>query len=148
MTDTEFAQRAAEASLAEVKLGNLAEQEGATQIIRDFGKRMVADHSKAEDTLKTVAATSKLTPPTAVNVRDQAFCDRLSKLSGEAFDHTYARDMVRDRGNHLTDFRYEASDGKDAAVKNFASRALPSLETDLKLAHEMVQNLSAQGPER
>ncbi len=144
MTDAEFAQRAAEANLAEVKLGNLAEQQGTTQTIKDFGKRMVADHSKAEDTLKAVAATGKITLPTALDARDQAICDRLSKLSGEAFDRTYARDMLRDHRNDVAEFRDEASDGKDAAIKNFASQTLPTLETHLKLAHEMVQGVSAQ----
>ncbi|MGB9066929.1 MAG: DUF4142 domain-containing protein [Candidatus Acidiferrales bacterium] len=144
MTDAEFAQRAEEANLAEVKLGSLAAQQGATQTIKDFGKRMVADHSKAEDTLKTVAATSKITLPTALDARDQAICDRLSKLSGEAFDRTYARDMLRDHRNDVAEFRDEASDGKDAALKNFASQTLPTLETHLKLAHEMVQSVSAQ----
>jgi putative membrane protein len=144
MTDAEFARRAAEANLVEVKLGNLAEQQGTTRTIKDFGKRMVTDHNKAEDTLKTVAATSKITLPTALDAKDQAFCDQLSKLSGEAFDRTYARDMVRDHSNDVAQFRYEASDGKDTAIKNFASQTLPTLETHLKLAHEMVQSVSAQ----
>ena len=59
MTDAEFARSAAEANLAEVKLGNLAQQQGTTQMIKDFGKRMVTDRSNAEDSLKTAAATSK-----------------------------------------------------------------------------------------
>ncbi len=144
MNDAEFAQRAAEANLAEVKLGNLAEQKGTTETVKDFGKRMVADHSKAEDTLKTVAATNQITLPTALDAKDQAICDQLSKLSGEAFDRAYARDMLRDHRNDVAEFRDEASDGKDAAIKNFASRTLPTLETHLKLAHEMVQTVSAQ----
>jgi putative membrane protein len=109
---------------------------------------MVTDHGKAEDTLKTVAATSEITLPTVLDAKDRAFCDRLSKLSGEAFDRTYARDMVRDHRNDVAEFRYEASDGKDAAIKNFASQTLPTLETRLKLAHEMLQSVSAQKDQR
>ena len=50
ITDTEFAQKAAAANMAEVKLGQLAEQKGTTDTVKDFGKRMVTDHSTAEET--------------------------------------------------------------------------------------------------
>ena len=145
MTDAEFARSAAEANLAEVKLGNLAEQQGTTQTIKDFGKRMVTDHSNAEDSLKTAAASSKIDLPTTLDAKDQAVYDRLAKLSGEAFDRAYARDMVRDHRGDLIEFRHEANDGKDAAIKTFASKTLPTLETHLKLAHQMYHSVSAQG---
>ncbi|MFZ3214548.1 MAG: DUF4142 domain-containing protein [Candidatus Acidiferrales bacterium] len=74
----------------------------------------------------------------------QATYDRLAKLSGEAFDRAYARDMVRDHRSDVATFRYEANDGKDTAIKNFASQTLPTLETHLKLAHEMYHSVSAQ----
>lgn len=145
MTDAEFARRAAEANLAEIKLGNLAEQQGTTQTIKDFGKRMVTDHSNAEDSLKTAAASGKIELPTTLDAKDQAVYDRLAKLSGEAFDRAYALDMVRDHRGDVAEFRHEANDGKDAAIKAFASKTLPTLETHLKLAHEMYHSVSAQG---
>jgi putative membrane protein len=145
ITDAEFAQRAAEGNLAEVKLGNLAEQQGTTQTVKDFGKRMVTDHSKAEDALKTAAESSKITLPTTLDGKDQATYDRLAKLSGEAFDRAYAHDMVRDHRGDVAEFRYEAKDGKDDAIKGFASETLPTLETHLKLASEMYHSVSPQG---
>ena len=144
MTDAEFAKKAAEANLAEVKLGNLAEQLGTTSTVKDFGKRMVTDHSKAEDNLKSAAATSKITLPTSLDAKDQAVYDHLSKLSGEAFDRAYAHDMVRDHKGDIAEFQHEANDGKDASIKNFASETLPTLETHLKLAREMLHSVSAQ----
>ena len=147
MTDAEFAKKAAEANLAEVKLGNLAEQQGTTSTVKDFGKRMVIDHSKAEDNLKSAAATSKITLPTSLDTKDQAVYDHLSKLSGEAFDRAYAHDMVRDHKGDIAEFQHEANDGKDASIKNFASETLPTLETHLKLAREMLHSVSAQKSE-
>jgi putative membrane protein len=144
MSDAEFARSAAEANLAEVKLGNLAQQQGTTQTIKDFGKRMVTDHSNAEDNLKTAAASSKIDLPTTLDAKDQAVYDRLAKLSGEAFDRAYALDMVRDHRGDVAEFRHEANDGKDAAIKTFASNTLPTLETHLKLAREMYHSVSAQ----
>ena len=144
MSDAEFARSAAEANLAEVKLGNLAQQQGTTQTIKDFGKRMVTDHSNAEDNLKSAAASSKIDLPTTLDAKDQAVYDRLAKLSGEAFDRAYALDMVRDHRGDVAEFRHEANDGEDAAIKTFASNTLPTLETHLKLAREMYHSVSAQ----
>ena len=148
ITDTEFAQKAAEANMAEVKLGQLAEQKGTTDTVKDFGKKMLTDHSTAEENLKSATTKDKITLPTTLDAKDQAAYDRLSKLSGEAFDRAYARDMVRDHRVDVAEFRHEANDGKDAAIKGFASQTLPILEDHLKLAREMNRGVSAKNVSR
>ena len=145
MSDAEFARSAAEANLAEVKLGNLAEQQGTTQTIKDFGKRMVTDHSQC-----------RRQPEVRGGVQQDRRCPRLSmprirpcttglrncqaKLS-IVLTRYY---MVRDHRGDVAEFRHEANDGEDAAIKTFASNTLPTLETHLKLAREMYHSVSAQ----
>jgi len=143
LSDTEFAKMAAEGGLAEVKLGQLAEEKGTDQAVKDFGKRMVTDHSKADDSLKTAASDDKIELPSDLSAKDQAAYNRLSKLSGEAFDRTYARDMVRDHRTDIAEFRQEAQDGKDASIKGFASQTLPTLEDHLKLARQVLRSTLA-----
>jgi putative membrane protein len=144
MSDAAFARAADEANLTEVKLGQLAEEKGTTQTIKDFGKRMVTDHGKAEDALKVAAAKDKVSLPESLDTKDQDLYNSLSKLSGNAFDRAYQHDMVTNHENDIAAFRHEANDGKDAAIKSFASETLPTLETHLHLANEMSQNTSAQ----
>ena len=143
ISDTEFAKMAARGGLAEVKFGQLAEDKGSAQTVKDFGKRMVADHSKADDDLKTIATEDKISLPTELSAKDQAAYDRLSKLSGEAFDRAYARDMVRDHSADVAEFRLESKDGKDASIKDFAAQKLPTLEDHLKQAREMLRSTAA-----
>lgn len=146
MSDSAFAKAAAEGGFAEVKLGDLAEQKGSSQEVKDFGKRMVADHSKADNNLKSAA--SKVNPPlslpTQMSAKDQATYDSLSKLSGSAFDRAYAQDMVRDHVGDIAAFQHEANDGKDASIKEFASKTLPTLEGHLKSAREMEHSVTAK----
>jgi putative membrane protein len=144
VSDMEFTHKAAEANITEVKLGQLAEQKGTTDTVKDFGKRMVTDHNTAEENLKSAASKYKINLPAALDAKDQAVYDRLSKLSGEAFDRAYARDMVRDHRTDVAEFRHEANDGKDATIKAFASQTLPTLEEHLKLAREMNRSVSAK----
>jgi len=144
MSDAAFARAANEANLTEVKLGQLAEEKGTTQTIKDFGKRMVTDHTKAEDALQSAAAKDKVTLPASLDAKDAALYNSLSKLSGNAFDRAYQHDMIANHTNDVAAFRHEANDGKDAAIKGFASETLPTLETHLRLANEMSESTSAQ----
>src|SRR5215469_3502759 len=143
--DTDFAKEAAQGGLAEVKLGQLAEEKGSSQAVKDFGKRMVADHSAANDKLKTVASREKVMLPTTVNKKDQKTYDQLSQLSGDAFDRAYARDMVKDHQHDVAAFKEEASNGQNPAIKGFASETLPTLEDHLKMAREMQRSVSEAG---
>ena len=143
MTDAQFAKQAAEGGIAEVKLGQLAQDKGTSQQVKDFGKRMADDHSKANDQLKSTASGDNIALPEQMNAKDQAEYDHLSKLSGATFDRAYARQMVLDHENDIAAFRHEANDGKDASMKSFASRTLPTLQDHLKMARQMYNGVLA-----
>ena len=139
MSDAHFAKEAAAGGMAEVKMGQLAQEKGSNETVKSFGEKMVHDHSEANEKLKSVAGEEKIELPTTLSKEDQATYDHLSSLSGDAFDKAYARDMVRDHLKDIAAFKKEAADGKNEAVKNFASETVPTLETHLKLAHQMAQ---------
>jgi putative membrane protein len=141
ISDTTFAREAAEAGIAEVKFGQLAEDKGSSQEVKDFGKRMVTDHTKANDQLKADASKEKFTLPTDMSKRDQMAYDRLSKLSGTAFDRAYARDMVRDHRADIAEFMSESKNGKQEWTKDFALQTLPTLREHLKQAEEMLHKV-------
>jgi putative membrane protein len=136
-SDKQFARQAAAGGLAEVKLGQLAVDKGTSDVVKSFGQKMVDDHSKANSELQTVASKSNITLPTTVSPADQATYDRLSKLSGAAFDRAYARDMVQDHIHDVAAFKQEANYGQDPGIKAFASATLPTLVDHLKMARDM-----------
>src|SRR5215469_3855600 len=125
--DDTFAKKAAQGGMAEVELGQLAEEKGSNPAVKTFGRRMVQDHSKTNNQLKSAAQEENITLPTEMDKTDQATYDRLSKLSGEAFDKAYARDMVKGHTKDVSDFQKEAKDGHNEAIKNFAAQAVPTL---------------------
>src|SRR6202051_2133179 len=141
MGDAHFAKEAAQGGMAEVKLGQLAQEKGSSDSLKSFGKRMVDDHSKAGDKLKEVASRESITLPNDLSAKDQATYDRLAKLNGAAFDRAYARDMVKDHETDIAAFQKEASAGKDESLKSFASETLPTLQDHLKQAKEMMKTV-------
>jgi putative membrane protein len=137
--DENFAKKAAQGGMAEVKLGQLAEQKGSSPEVKNFGRRMVQDHSKANNELKDVTSKENIPLPNEMDKSDQATYDRLSKLSGDAFDRAYARDMVKDHSKDVSEFQKEAKNGKDESIKNFAAQTLPTLQNHLDQARQMEQ---------
>src|ERR1700692_2808049 len=63
-SDQHFMMNAAQGGMAEVQLGTLAREHASSQAVKDFGQRMIDDHSKAGDELKALAAQNNVTLPT------------------------------------------------------------------------------------
>jgi putative membrane protein len=134
--DTTFAMKAAQGGMAEVKLGQLAVEKASNPDVKAFGQRMVDDHGKANDQLKSVASAEGMTLPTDLNAKDQSEYQKLSQLSGAAFDKAYMKGMVKDHEMDIKDFQKEANNGKDPQLKSFASTTLPILQSHLQMAKD------------
>src|SRR3954468_16352176 len=89
--DQAFAREAAIGGMVEVDLGNLAKDKASSADVKQFGDRMVADHSKAGDELKQWAQQKNVTLPAQIDAKHKATHDRLAKESGAAFDKAYMR---------------------------------------------------------
>ena len=111
--DHKFASEAASGGMAEVKLGELAQQKAASEKVKEFGQRMVTDHSKAGEELKQVAQQENLNLPQRLSREDQATYDRLSKLNGKQFDEAYTRAMLTDHQKDVAALQKESSSGKE-----------------------------------
>jgi len=136
--DRKFMDKAAQGGMAEVELGQLAEQNGQSAEVKSFGKRMVDDHSKANDQLKQLADQKGVALPTSLNAQDQATKNRLSKLQGAAFDKAYMKDMVTDHKKDVAEFQRESKVAHDADLKSWAGQTLPTLQSHLQEAEKIT----------
>ncbi|WP_461128422.1 DUF4142 domain-containing protein [Spirosoma aerophilum] len=125
----EFAVKAATGGMMEVELGRLAQEKAQSKDVKDFGAMMVSDHSKANEELKSIAATQNITLPTTLGEDEQKHVNDLAKLSGAEFDKKYVSLMVDDHKEDIDLFKKAAEDDKtNPAVKSFASKTLPTLQ--------------------
>jgi putative membrane protein len=141
--DQAFAKEAAVGGMAEVELGNLAKQNAASADVKQFGDRMVTDHGKANDELKQWASQKNVTLPTDLDAKHKALKDRLSKLNGAAFDKAYMHEMVMDHQQDVAAFKKESTSGKDAELKAWAGKTLPTLQDHLKMAQDTATKVGA-----
>lgn len=136
--DRKFAMDVAMDGMTEVQLGRLATQQGASDSVKQFGQRMVDDHTKANNDLMQWASTSGLTLPTTLDAKHQAMVTKMSALSGAAFDKEYAKSMVKDHTKAVAMFQKEADHGGDSGLKSFASTTLPTLQEHLTMARALA----------
>ncbi|ANH81880.1 hypothetical protein A8C56_13660 [Niabella ginsenosidivorans] len=130
--DAKFAVDAASGGMAEVQLGELAQNKGTDPRVKEFGKLMVTDHTRANDELKMLAATKNITlPPAPDNDKQKAAAD-LSSKSGSDFDKAYIKQMVEDHRKTIDLFEDAQKNAKDADIKAFAVKTLPVLRTHLQ----------------
>lgn len=135
--DRKFLKEAAIGGMTEVQLGKLAQEKGSSDRVKQFGQRMIDDHTKANDELRKVAVSKSISIPDSLDSKHQSRVDKLSKLSGAEFDRAYIKDQLKDHEQDVKEFQQEAQDGKDPAVKDFAAKTLPTLQSHLQL----VKNL-------
>lgn len=131
-SDQQFVKNVAADNMAEVELGKLAAQKASREDVKKFAQTMVDDHSKANDELKTLAGSKNITLAQSVDASHQAVHDRLSKLSGAAFDRDYVREMLNGHRKAVAAFKSEATSGKDAEIKAWASKTQPTIEAHLR----------------
>jgi putative membrane protein len=139
-SDRTFVMKAAEGGLAEVKLGELAQQRATAQDVKDYGKRMADDHAKANAELQQLAQNKNIEVPTELKGEEKEHYDKLAKLNGKDFDRAYIKDMVKDHDEDIAEFKKEARDGKDSDVRNWASKTLPTLQEHLHLIERVAQS--------
>lgn len=139
-SDKKFLELAADADMTEAHLGQMAENTAAKTSVRDFGQKLNRDHTNAYEELATLASKIGATVPKGIDAqRDRAIRD-LAQAKGRAFDRQFLKDEVLDHERALALFRREAAHGRDAEVKAYASKMIPTLEEHLHLAESLAKS--------
>jgi putative membrane protein len=145
LQERQFATKAAEAGMEEVELGKVAERKAQNAQVKEFGARMVQDHSKANDRLKQVVSTKGFNLPTRLDKSAQKALDELTKLSGGQFDEQYIKKQVSDHKKVISEFEKEAKSANDGDLRAFASDTLPTLREHLDFAESAQKAVQGEG---
>jgi putative membrane protein len=123
--------------MTEIELGKLAQRQAQDPAVKDFGARMVKDHTAAGEKLKPIADAKGIVLPSGIDKSHQKDVDKLAKKSGADFDKAFMDHMVTDHRKVVKEFQKEAKSAKDADVQQFASSTLPTIEEHLRLAQQI-----------
>ncbi|HKV13240.1 MAG TPA: DUF4142 domain-containing protein [Thermoanaerobaculia bacterium] len=141
--DRKFVTEAAQGGMMEVELGRLASERASNAEVKAFGRRMVEDHTAANEKLKQVAKERSLTLPTEMTAEQKQERDHLSRATGAEFDRMYMSHMVKDHQKDVSEFEKQTQKGEDAGVRSFAQQTLPTLREHLQMAQQVASTVGA-----
>jgi len=135
--DKSFVTKAVKGNLAEIKLAQLAQEKSANSDVKSFAKKMISDHQKMNTDMESLATRNGMTLSTTLEPKEQALYDRLSKLTGPAFDHAYINEMVKDHTGDLAEFQKESSRANNADLKKLVSDDVRTIQHHLDSAKSL-----------
>jgi putative membrane protein len=142
--DADFLVKAAEINLKEIQLGQLAQQRGGSDHVRELGRMMEEAHSKSQSDLIALAQRKAITIPTTLTVDGRDAYEKLNKKSAEDFDLEYADMMVKEHKDAIDKFEKASLDAGDADIRNWASNSLPELRTHLQHSEQCQERCKAE----
>jgi putative membrane protein len=132
MNDQKFVDFAAQTDMVEANLGKLAQSEGGSQGVKDYGQMLVTDHTQDYETLQGLAKQAGLTVPTAIDEEhDKSIIGPMHALKSNAFDKKFTSAMITGHTQAIATYKKEATDAENADIRSYAQTAVPTLEKHL-----------------
>jgi putative membrane protein len=146
--DLPFLREAAGVNLMEIRLGQLAQSNASNAAVKQFGQRMVNDHSKIEQDLSSMVSGNAIALNPALTADQNNQINSLQSLSGPQFDQAYMNLMIQGHQTDVARFETESRNADSPQVRDFASRSLSILQQHLTYAQQVGRqiNLVATNP--
>lgn len=137
--DTVFAEQAYDGNLVQIRLGKIAQEQAETQEVKDFGKRMAAEHAKANDELKGILGDMGLEKSDDMPDSVQETAKNFEGMGGQELGAAYMDKMLEVHQNAIDLYNAAIKDVENEDLKSYAENTLPSLEEHLKEAERISQ---------
>ncbi|MDB6112863.1 MAG: outer membrane protein [Pedosphaera sp.] len=141
--DNQFMQRAAQDGKAEIRMGQVIVQKAQNQDLRNYGQRLINDHTRMDQQLAQIAARKTVLLPTQADAAHQQMMDTLTSLSGMDFDQSALQDAIRDHQTDIQLYQQASTTLQDPDLRAFAQQSLPILQQHLDLARQLRATLNA-----
>lgn len=137
-TPQEFVNMATVTNMFEIASSKVALDKASGQPTKDFAQHMINDHSKAADELKVAADAEGVKVPTGLDDKHKADLDNLAGSTGSAFDQSYLAEQYAAHEEAVALFTTYSTNGAPGALKEFAAKTLPTLQSHLKDVQQLA----------
>lgn len=136
--DKTFVVKAAGGGLYEVEVAKLAADKANDPAVKSFATMLVDQHSAANAELKALAAIRDVKLPDAVPAEKKRTIADLAKKSGASFDQAFVKQVgLKDHEEDIKLFESASQDTKDAQLKAWIDKTLPTLKSHLSAAQKL-----------
>jgi len=129
-----FLLNAAEFHMKEIFLGQLAQTNGNLDFVKEIGKEMETEHTKALKSLKELSDKKLfMLPPSPTQNSQEAINNFTQKMPAD-FDKDYCKVIVTEHKDAISLFEKASKESTDEDVKAWATSQLPVLKANLEHA--------------
>ena len=136
--DQAFVAKVSQGGMFEVQAGQLAEQKGGAQDVRDFGAMEVHDHMRVGDKLKSTVNAIGITFTGALDPKFSSKLEHLKSLSGPAFDEAYMQEMSTLHAGDGAAFAEVAQTGETPALRAFGAETHKIVQRHIGAIHAVA----------
>ncbi|HXE56382.1 MAG TPA: DUF4142 domain-containing protein [Gemmatimonadales bacterium] len=145
---TTFEERVSELAtggMKEVELASIAAQRAANAKVKDFARRLVSDHRKANNELRQLASRNNVTLPQQLEGGQADDVQELAQRQGAEFDRAFIDRMVEDHQETVDRLQEIGEDAEaNPDLKQWAGKTLPVIRQHLQTAQSLQQALETQ----
>ncbi len=136
---TEFINKVAVANQFEIDTSQLALKYAKGSDVKTFAQHMIDDHTKAGEDFKEALKQAQITSPAeGLDLAHKAKYAKLRVFTTEkGFDASYISTQLEAHKEAVALFKDYAANGETPAVKEFATKTLPTLEHHLAMVEEL-----------
>ncbi len=128
----------------EIEAGKLAEKNGASKDVRDFGKTLVKDHTAADKKVTALAKQEKIDLGGAMPPMKDDMMAKLRDQKGAEFDKSFAVDMLEDHKKDVAEATAARDATSDPKLKALLKETVPVLEAHERMAQKLVTTVNAR----
>lgn len=144
--DQKMMNKLAQGSSSEIQLGKLVASKATHPAVKNFGKRMIEDHSTILKQLNQWAATNNTSILETPGQEENKIMAKISSLSGKELDQQYIQGMLQDHNKDVAEIASYIDTHKVSSVIPVLRGTLPIVEDHLRIAENIAGQMGI-GPE-
>ena len=133
----------AQANLNEIEAGKAAASKAQSPDVKRFAQKMVDDHTRMLNDLKTLAQQKSVSLPESASLMDMAQMKLMERSSGAEFDKKYMDEMVKDHQKDAKEAEDLAAKAKDPDFKAAVQKASTKINEHLQMAQRIATSSAA-----
>ncbi|GIJ21322.1 DUF4142 domain-containing protein [Micromonospora lutea] len=145
--DTQYLQAIHQTNLYEIAAGELAQEKGQNQQVKELGQQFVTDHTELDQSVQDLAGQLNVELSDEPTTDQQTALDQLNNASGEEFDRLWVTQGLAGHVQAIQATQTEISQGTEPQVVQLAQTALPVLQAHYDALVMLAEELGIPVPE-
>ena len=144
MSPAEFLQFVAQEDMMQLDLGRKVLEQGETDKVKAYAKRIVTNHTAIEVIVRKLAGKEAVELPTQPDAAGEAKLAEFKDLRGVALDKAYCMYMAEAQAKTMAAYRWQYDNCKDDEVRSFAMQTMPIVGVHARVGDELNKDINKE----